>query len=200
MKLKRPEPKSKIPPDAQRVFKGEQFEVYQWKQELFDGSTAIFEKIKRRDSVNVIPVLNDGKIVVTEQEQPAHTPFWSSAGGKCDEGEDPIACAKRELLEESGYEAGELILWNASQPSAMADWAIYTFIAKKCRKVTEPHPDAGEKINLHFLTFDEFVTLTRKPYYRDLEIALAVHRALGSKEEFEKLKLLFTPLDPEGQR
>ena len=193
MKIKRPEPKSKIPPDAKRVYKGERFEVYQWEQRLFDGSKTVFEKLKRHDGVNVIPILDDGSIMVTEQEQPTHTPFWSATGGVCEEGEDPIVCARRELLEESGYEAGELILWGASQPSAMVDRAVYTFIAKKCRRVTEPHPDAGEKIVLHFLTFDEFIALTRKPYYRDLEIALAVHRALGSKEEFEKLKLLFTP-------
>lgn len=41
-----------IPPNAQRVFSGKIFDVYQWPQPLFDGSIATFEVAKRLDFQN----------------------------------------------------------------------------------------------------------------------------------------------------
>ena len=72
MKLARPVSSQPIPKHAQTVFAGKIFTVYQWEQRMFDGSTEIFEKIGRTDTVNVIPVLEDGKILLTRQEQPEH--------------------------------------------------------------------------------------------------------------------------------
>ena len=37
----------KIPKNATKVFSGKTFDVYQWEQEMFDGSKKIFEKLKR---------------------------------------------------------------------------------------------------------------------------------------------------------
>ena len=54
----------KFPPQAKRVFKGMIFDVYQWEQEMYDGSTHTFEKIIRPDTVLVIPVTEDGKIII----------------------------------------------------------------------------------------------------------------------------------------
>ena len=36
----------KVPKQAKRVFKGVIFDVYQWEQEMFDGTKEIFEKLK----------------------------------------------------------------------------------------------------------------------------------------------------------
>lgn len=61
------------------MFKGVIFDVYQWEQEMFDGTTQTFEKLKRPDTIMVIPVTEDGKIILTEQEQPGKKPFISAA-------------------------------------------------------------------------------------------------------------------------
>ena len=58
-----------IPRHAKRVFKGEIFEVYQWPQEMFDGSIKTFEMVRRPDTVATIAVIED-KIIVLEEEQP----------------------------------------------------------------------------------------------------------------------------------
>src|SRR3989338_338565 len=113
MDIQRPQSKQPIPPHAKRVFQGVIFDVYQWEQEMFDGTRAIFEKLKRPDTVVVFPVLPDGKIILTEQEQPGKKPFIGATGGRIDEGEEVLAAARRDLLEESGYEASEFILWGA---------------------------------------------------------------------------------------
>lgn len=193
MDTDRPKSKRPIPPDAKLAFKGVIFDIYQWEQELYDGSKAIFEKIKRFDGVNVLPVTEDGKIILTEQEQPGYSPFWASIGGRMEEGESPIECAKRELLEESGFAAEEFTLWNAVQPSLMADWAIYCFIAKRAKKISVPTPDAGEKIELHFLSLDEFIERVKDPEFRDREIALHALRTLAESGGYEKLQTLFSP-------
>ena len=110
MKIERPKSKQPIPENAKLVFKGQIFDVYQWEQELFDGSRATFERLKRPDTAVVFGVLPDGKILLTEQEQPGKPPYIGATGGRIDKGEEPLAAAKRELLEESGYEASEFIL------------------------------------------------------------------------------------------
>src|SRR3989344_4305397 len=110
MKIERPKSKQPLPEHAKRVFKGAVFDVYQWEQELYDGTHKTFEKLKRPDTVVVFPVLDDGKILLTEQEQPGKEPFIGATGGKVEEGEDILEAVKRELLEESGYEAEEFIL------------------------------------------------------------------------------------------
>jgi len=104
MEIKRPPNKQPIPEYAKCVFNGIIFDVYQWQQKQFDGTTATFEKLKRPDTVMLLPVTNDKKIVITEQEQPGKQPFIGSIGGRVDPGEDILTAAKRELLEESGYE------------------------------------------------------------------------------------------------
>ena len=148
MKIARPPSKQPIPDDARRVFKGVLFDVYQWEQELYDGTKATFEKLRRPDTVVVFPVMNDGRILLTEQEQPGKAPFVAATGGRVDEGEDVLQAAKRELREESGYEASEFILWDAQQPVSKIDWAVYTFVAKGLKKVADIHLDAGERITL----------------------------------------------------
>ena len=45
-----------MPEHAKKVFSGVMFDVYQWEQEMYDGSTATFEKLTRPDTAQVIPV------------------------------------------------------------------------------------------------------------------------------------------------
>lgn len=189
MLITRPVPKQPLPPHAQKVFSGKVFDVYQWEQKLYDGTTKIFEGLKRKDTVNVLAVTDDSKIILTEQEQPGMKPFLGGIGGVVDLGESPLEAAKRELLEESGYSAGEFVLWDAVQPSSKIDWAIFTFIAKGLKKVhITPLLDGGEKIRLLFLTFDEFVKLIADERYRDTEVALKILRA---GRELDKVRNLF---------
>lgn len=194
MKIKRPVSKQPIPPQAKMVFKGRLFEVYQWEQKMFDGSMEIFEKIKRADTVNVIPVTEEGKIVLGKQKQPGCESFIGAFGGRIDEGESPLTAAKRELLEEAGMKAKKLILWWADQPLAKSEWAVYCFIAKGCRKVGKQRLEAGEKIKFTEVTFEKFIDLVAKENYRDFEIALKILKATRKPQELKKIKKLFNPM------
>lgn len=195
MEIKRPKSKQPIPDNAKRVFKGVLFDVYQWEQEMFDGSRAVFEKLKRPDTVVVLPVLPDGKIILTKQEQPGKEPFIGATGGRVDEGEDILTAAKRELLEESGYEAEEFVLWDAQHPVGKVDWVVYTFIAKGLKKVADLHLDAGEKIELISLTLDELIEISLDKKFEEKEIIFKFLEAKFDPKKKAELQELFKPLE-----
>lgn len=193
MDIRRPSSKQPIPNDAQKVFKGVLFDVYQWEQEMFDKSKATFEKIKRKDTAGVIPITKEGKIILTEQEQPGTIPFVGTLGGRIDDGETPSEAAKRELKEEAGIETDDLVLWYADQFLEKIDWAVYMFVAYDCEPKIAQEFDIGEKIKLMYFSYDEFIDLVAKDNFRDWDVSLKVFRALKDFQESERLRKLFIP-------
>ncbi len=187
-----PPPKG-LPPNATCVFKGTIYEVWQWQQKMYDGSVATFEKLRRPDSVDVIAVV-DNTILVELQEQPHRKkPFLSLPGGRCDDGEDPLESAKRELHEETGYDSQDWTLWKRYEPHASMIWNAHVFIARGCVLRQQPTPDAGERITLRFLSFDEFLSLADDPLFRHRELALSLLRARLHAQEREVLHQLLFP-------
>src|SRR3989344_7054923 len=146
----------KLPPHAKRVFKGKIFETWQWEQKLFDGTPAVFEEVIRPDTVEVIAVA-DGKIIIEEQEQPTEGTFLSLPGGRADGGGSPEEEIKRELLEETGYVSDDWELWQDAHPFLRHPYTIHYFLARNCKKVREARLDAGERIKLLFVSFDELL-------------------------------------------
>ena len=169
------------------VFKGEIFEVWQWEQKMFDGITRTFEKLKRTDSADAIAVVGDS-ILIEEQEQPHRPLFTCIPGGRCDEGEDALSAAKRELLEETGYASDDWVPFRERIPYNSMVWTIYTFIARDCKFVKEPHLDAGEKIAVKLVSFDEFLDLSQEPDFRDKELGSYLLRAQFEPKFKEELK------------
>lgn len=180
----------KVPPDAKRVFKGVIFDVYQWQQKMFNDSTETFEMLKRPNTIEVIAI-KDGKICISHQSQPTKPDFYSLFGGRAEEGEEPLVTAKRELLEESGFESNNWELYKTYHPLHKIDWDIYTFVAKDCKKVADVKLDPGEKIETKELNFDEFVEFVLSPKYWGNEFVIDIlkMKVAGKLEEF-KSKLI----------
>lgn len=73
---------------------------------LPDGQTALREYLTHPGAVAIIPVLSDGRVVLERQYRyPIGQAVIEIPAGKLDPDEDPLVCAKRELKEETGYEA-----------------------------------------------------------------------------------------------
>ncbi len=163
---------NRLPTNATLVFKGKLFEVWQWEQKMYDGSAETFERIRRADTVQVIAVAGD-KILIQQQEQPDRPEsFISLPGGRCDNNEDPLTAIKRELLEETGYASKDWALWKEHHPAGKILWDGYTYIARNALYQEAPHLDAGEKIEVKLISFDEFLALADNPAFRGRELLL----------------------------
>lgn len=175
----------KIPPQAKRVFKGVIFDVYQWDQTLYDGSTATFEMLKRADSVAVIAVQDD-MVLLIEDDQPSRPIVLGFPAGRSDPGETPLETAKRELLEETGYQAESWELYQSFEPSHKMDWRLPFFIAKNLHKAQDADPGAGERIKITWVTFDELLIKIKDP--RFIETHFAFHLLCMSPAELEAFR------------
>lgn len=172
-----------IPEEAEKVFQGKIYAVYQWPQEMFDGSFETFEMLRRPDTVKILPIVTaeearelgfgagvngeddtdpgaaetgEPRLIVTKQEQPRKDCFYDYPGGRMDEGDaDELAAAKRELREETGLSFRNWKLIKVEQPFNKIDWLVYTFLATGLEGRGEQNLDAGEKIEVEAMTFDE---------------------------------------------
>lgn len=181
----------KIPDNAKLVFNGVLHRVYQWDQEMFDGSIAIFEAIRRNDASTVIAVVGD-KIIINNEEQPGRKPFISFPGGASEEGEDMLENAKRELLEETGYASEDWELWFTTDilRAAKIEWNNHFFIARNCQKVADQKLDPGEKIEVTLVSFEEFIESRNHPLSRNQDLFPTLEKVATDEVEKEKLKTL----------
>lgn len=141
-----PEGATLIPDDARLAFKGIMFDVYQWDQEQFDGSTAIFERLRRPDTVMAICIVDD-QIIIQEDAQPHRGVKRKLPGGRVDIDDISTDTAvKREILEETGYEFANWRLIDVSKPEDKIEWFVYIYVASGVASKGESNQDPGERI------------------------------------------------------
>jgi 8-oxo-dGTP pyrophosphatase MutT (NUDIX family) len=151
-----------IPEEAERVFQGKIFDVFQWPQVMFDGSFQTFEMLRRPDTVRIMAVVDD-KIVVLKQAQPnSQGYFYDYPSGRHDvETETELDAAKRETLEETGMSFRNWKLIDVEQPFSKIEWFIYTYVAWDLLEQIEQNLDVGEKIEVQMLSFDEVLEIAK---------------------------------------
>ena len=92
----------------QTVYRGKFLDVRRDAVRLPDGSETAREYIVHPGAVVVIPLLDDGRLLLERQfRYPMGRVVLEFPAGKIDAGEDPLVCAVRELAEETGYRAAE---------------------------------------------------------------------------------------------
>jgi ADP-ribose pyrophosphatase len=93
---------------SQELFKGKLLHAFRDSVRLPNGTQTTREYVVHPGAVVVIPILDDGRLVLERQfRYPVGEVMTEFPAGKLDAGEDPLTCAKRELLEETGYSARE---------------------------------------------------------------------------------------------
>jgi len=94
--------------DSQELFKGHFLHAFRDTVALPNGKQTTREYVIHSGAVMIIPLLDDGRLVLERQfRYPVGRVMIEFPAGKLDPGEDSLACAQRELLEETGYSAGE---------------------------------------------------------------------------------------------
>ncbi|MBC7581413.1 NUDIX domain-containing protein [Aeromicrobium sp.] len=143
-----------VPDDATYAFEGKIFSVHEWKQQLYDGSTTMFEMLRRPDTTAIICIVDD-KIIVLDDEQPRQKSLKCFPGGRVDTTDESlVAAAQREVLEETGYAFDDWRLVEVEQPEGKIEWFVHTFIAWNGRHVTAADPGPGERIQVSLETFE----------------------------------------------
>jgi ADP-ribose pyrophosphatase len=93
---------------GEQLLQGNFLKVMRDTVRLPDGHTATREYVIHPGAVVVVPMLDDGRVVLERQYRyPVAHVMTEFPAGKIDAGEPPLVCGKRELLEETGYTARE---------------------------------------------------------------------------------------------
>jgi 8-oxo-dGTP pyrophosphatase MutT (NUDIX family) len=80
-----------------------------------------------------------------------------------EDGEDPLEGAKRELLEETGYQAAQMIEVARLYPNpALQTNTLYGYLALDAERVMDQSLDGGEDIEVHLMPFDELVEMAKR--------------------------------------
>jgi ADP-ribose pyrophosphatase len=101
--------------------------------------------IDTSDYVTIVPVTADGKLLLVRQFRPA-VEDWSLEfpAGHVDPGEEPQQAARRELIEETGHDAGELVpLGHVWPDTGRLSNRMWCFFAADARRVTQAIGEAG---------------------------------------------------------
>lgn len=143
------------PLDSREVYRGHFLHVRRDRVQLPDGQEAAREYIVHPGAVMIVPLLDDGRLVVERQwRYPLHRAFIEFPAGKLDAGEPVLACAIRELAEETGYRAAEWaragLLHNAI---AYSNEGIEVWFARGLR-LGERHLDEGEFLDVQATTLE----------------------------------------------
>ena len=94
---------------SQILFKGKVFDHQVDEIEYESGNRGIREVAIHPGGAVVVPVKDDGKIILVKQfRYPLQNTLIELPAGKLDKDEDPLVCATRELEEETGYKAKEI--------------------------------------------------------------------------------------------
>lgn len=116
-----------------------------------------FYVIESSDWVNIIPLTRDHQVVMVRQYRHGSGKVTLEIpGGLVDAGDTPGRAAVRELLEETGFQAAEVVEIGSVNPNpALFNNRCYTFLAKDVRKSGEPMPDQTEDIEVVLLPLSE---------------------------------------------
>jgi len=134
---------------GERVFRGKLLQVHRDLVRLPDGVSAEREYIEHPGAVMIIALLESGELVMERQYRYAlRRDILELPAGKIDPGEPPLACARRELLEETGYAASSWRHIATTHPVVgYSDERIEIFLA---RGLTHQgaRPDADEHLEV----------------------------------------------------
>jgi ADP-ribose pyrophosphatase len=160
---------------GQQVYRGHFLDVRRDTIRLPDGATSAREYIVHPGAVMVVPLLDDGRLVMERQYRyPLARVMLEFPAGKLDAGETVLACAQRELAEETGYRATEwaraCVVHNACAYSTegIEIWFARGLVAG------ERQLDAGEFLDVCLMSEEQLDTLAGSGELTDVKTLIGL--------------------------
>lgn len=153
------------------IYKGKIFSLWGGQAALDNGEVVVREYIRHAGGVGVVPILDGNVILIRQFRISIERELVELPAGRLEPDEDPIVCAARELEEETGYRAKELILLASYFASVgYSNERMYLFLARDLAR-TERRLETDERI-------------------KDIVMPLEVVRTKLANQEFEDSKTL----------
>lgn len=147
--------------------------------ELPNGQTTIYGVCEFGECVGVLPFVDEQNVVMVRQyryvQQENHR--WEMPTGGIRPGETPEQAAQRELMEECGYRAGELIWVSSYYPSkSVCQETGYLYIGRALTEA-DAFPDETEFFEQAVLPFDDVLQMVETSEIRDSMTVIAILHA-----------------------
>lgn len=142
---------------------------------LPNGKTAAREVCLHPGGVTVLPLKADGTVsLVRQYRYPLHQLLLELPAGKLEPGEDHRIAAGRELSEETGLEAGELVYLGKMYASpGFCNEELHMYLARNLRQ-DQSHPDEDEFLDVVSMPFQELVEQVLSGEITDAKTVAAV--------------------------
>jgi ADP-ribose pyrophosphatase len=161
------------------VYKGRVFSVETGRRRFPNGQEHAVEIVRHAPSVVLIPVADDGRVVIVKQYRaPLDRETWEFPAGRLDEGESAEAGARRECEEEIGLVPHRLERLRALYPApGFCDEELIFFRLSDLRPPppdSPHHPDEDEDITTRTLSVAEARAMLERGEIVDLKTAYAL--------------------------
>lgn len=161
--------------DRKPVYKGSMLQIYSDTIRTPEGNISHYDHIHHPGAAAVIPVLDDGKILMVRQFRNSLDRYTLEipAGG-IEDGEDTMCAASRELEEETGYKCSEITPFiKVVTAVAFCNEVIDIFIARQLKQ-TSQSLDPDEFINVEAYTTDELRNMIFEGKIQDSKTVSAI--------------------------
>lgn len=158
------------------VFRGKLLEVRADRVRLPDGNESTREYVMHQGAVIVIALQGNGELIFERQfRYPLRRAFLELPAGKIDPGEDILATARRELLEETGHSASDWRHLGVQHPSiGYSNERIEIFLARGVQRESGQQLDHGEFLDVLTLSLDDALLAIRNGEITDGKTIVAL--------------------------
>ena len=152
------------------------FDIVREDVRLPDGTETDFDYLVEGESVVILPFTPEREVVTIEEWRHAVKRLnHGLPAGSMEPDENPEQAARRELQEETGYEADGVEHMTTVEPAnGFADAVFHYFVARGCEPTAEQDLDHNETIRVRTTTLEELLDRAREDDLRDGRTAFGV--------------------------